>query len=80
VTSTRDAVQGCVIEPLGVMRCRAVATRVFVTAIWMPHGSAPMELADAPVVTFVQRRPAGGIPAGVLRFRDGPLSLCADLR
>lgn len=51
VTSTRDAVQGCVIEPLGIMRYRAVATPGFRDR-WMPRGSAPMELADAPVVTF----------------------------
>jgi LysR family transcriptional regulator (chromosome initiation inhibitor) len=51
VTSTRDAVQGCVIEPLGIMRYRAVATPAF-RERWMPGGSAPARLADAPVVTF----------------------------
>jgi LysR family transcriptional regulator (chromosome initiation inhibitor) len=51
VTSTRDAVQGCVIEPLGIMRYRAVATPAF-RERWMPGTATPTQLADAPVVTF----------------------------
>lgn len=51
VTSTRDAVQGCIIEPLGIMRYRAVATPVF-RERWMPGTATPTQLADAPVVTF----------------------------
>ncbi|MES2093772.1 MAG: LysR family transcriptional regulator ArgP [Actinomycetota bacterium] len=51
VTSTRDAVQGCVIEPLGIMRYRAVATPAFRDR-WMPGPATPTQLADAPVVTF----------------------------
>lgn len=51
VTSTRDAVQGCVTEPLGVMRYRAVATPAF-RERWMPEATGGARLADAPVVTF----------------------------
>ena len=51
VTSIRDAVQGCTIEPLGVMRYRAVATPVF-RERWMPGTATPTQLADAPVVSF----------------------------
>ena len=51
VTSIRDAVQDCIIEPLGIMRYRAVATPVF-RECWMPGTAAPSQLADAPVVTF----------------------------
>ncbi|MHC5797817.1 LysR family transcriptional regulator ArgP [Lacisediminihabitans sp. FW035] len=51
VTSTREAVQGCVIEPLGIMRYRAVATPAFRDR-WMPGETVLTRLADAPVVTF----------------------------
>ena len=57
VTSTRESIQGCVTEPLGVMRYRAVATPDFV-ARWLPHGAATPSktlaaaLSEAPVVTF----------------------------
>ena len=51
VTSTRDVVQGCVTEPLGVMRYRAVATPAF-RERWMPGTAGGARLADAPVVTF----------------------------
>ncbi|ROQ37371.1 LysR family transcriptional regulator [Frondihabitans sp. PhB188] len=47
VTSTREAVQGCSIEPLGVMRYRAVCAPRFGAA----HG-LPGTLESAPVVYF----------------------------
>jgi LysR family transcriptional regulator (chromosome initiation inhibitor) len=49
VTSNRDTVQGCVTEPLGRMRYRAVATPAFVAR---RLGAGLAGLADAPVVTF----------------------------
>jgi LysR family transcriptional regulator (chromosome initiation inhibitor) len=49
VTSSRDTVQGCVIEPLGRMRYRAVATPAFVARRLGPGLAG---LAEAPVVTF----------------------------
>jgi LysR family transcriptional regulator (chromosome initiation inhibitor) len=49
VTSSRDTVQGCLIEPLGRMRYLAVATPAFVTR-WL--GGGLRALAEAPVVTF----------------------------
>jgi LysR family transcriptional regulator (chromosome initiation inhibitor) len=49
VTSSRDTVQGCVTEPLGRMRYRAVATPAFVAR---RLGAGLAGLADAPVVTF----------------------------
>ena len=49
VTSDRESIQGCVTEPLGRMRYRAVATPAFVTR-WLAAGLA--RLSEAPVVTF----------------------------
>jgi len=49
VTSSRETIQGCVTEPLGRMRYRAVATPDFV-ARRLPAGLAG--LSTAPVVTF----------------------------
>ena len=49
VTSDRESIQGCVTEPLGRMRYRAVATPAFVTR-WLAAGLAT--LSEAPVVTF----------------------------
>ncbi|QYF72114.1 LysR family transcriptional regulator ArgP [Cryobacterium sp. PAMC25264] len=49
VTSSRETIQGCVTEPLGRMRYRAVATPDFV-ARRLPAGLAG--LSAAPVVTF----------------------------
>ncbi|TFD88100.1 LysR family transcriptional regulator ArgP [Cryobacterium lactosi] len=49
VTSNRDSIQGCVTEPLGRMRYRAVATPAFVRR-WLPTGLDA--LSAAPVVTF----------------------------
>lgn len=51
VTSTRAPVQGCVTEPLGLMRYRAVAAPAFV-ARWIPRHPDLADLAEAPVVTF----------------------------
>jgi len=51
VTSTRASIQGCVTEPLGLMRYRAVATPAFV-ARWMPRHPDLADLSEAPVVTF----------------------------
>jgi LysR family transcriptional regulator (chromosome initiation inhibitor) len=49
VTSSREPLQGCVTEPLGRMRYRAVATPAFVDR-WLTGG--PATLSEAPVVTF----------------------------
>ena len=51
VTSTREAVQGCVTEPLGQMRYHAVATPEFV-ARWLPAGVGLVGLSAVPVVAF----------------------------
>jgi len=75
VTSTRDAVQGCVIEPLGVMRYRAVATPAF-RERWMPGAAGADLLAGAPVVTFDRNddlqetflRRFGGRPGGAAHY------------
>jgi LysR family transcriptional regulator (chromosome initiation inhibitor) len=49
VTSSRESIQGCVTEPLGRMRYRAVATPAFVAR----HlSTGPAALSDAPVVIF----------------------------
>lgn len=49
VTSNRESIQGCITEPLGRMRYRAVATPAFVRRR-LPTGLAG--LSAAPVVTF----------------------------
>lgn len=51
VTAQGHAVQGCTVEPLGVMPYRPVATPAFV-ARWLPDGVRPPALAHAPVVVF----------------------------
>ena len=51
VTSTREAVQGCTVEALGVMRYRAVATPGL-AACWLGAPADLRRLASAPVVTF----------------------------
>lgn len=51
VTATRAPVQGCTVEPLGVMRYRAVASPAFVDR-WF-DGRADLELIDqVPMVVF----------------------------
>ena len=49
VTSSRQAIQGCVTEPLGRMRYHAVATPAFVRR---RLATGPAALSEAPVVTF----------------------------
>ncbi len=51
VTAQAVAVQGCTVEPLGVMRYRPMAARTFVDR-WFPDGARPAALASAPVVVF----------------------------
>lgn len=51
VTSTTESVQGCVTEPLGQMRYRAVATPEFISR-WLPPDPGLASLGGAPVVTF----------------------------
>jgi LysR family transcriptional regulator (chromosome initiation inhibitor) len=51
VTSTREPVQGCVTEPLGLMRYHAVATPAFIER-WLSTGAGLTALASAPVVAF----------------------------
>ncbi|WP_104088815.1 LysR family transcriptional regulator ArgP [Cryobacterium sp. N19] len=51
VTSTREAVQGCITEPLGQMRYHAVATPTFIDR-WLPTHGGLIALPRAPVVAF----------------------------
>ncbi|MEF2976158.1 LysR family transcriptional regulator ArgP [Subtercola sp. YIM 133946] len=53
VTSTREPVQGCTSEPLGVMRYRAVCSPAF-EARWRPRGAEAelTWLAGAPMLNF----------------------------
>lgn len=51
VTSTPDPVQGCVVDRLGAMRYRAVATPEFV-ARWFPDGLDASSIARAPTLDF----------------------------
>lgn len=51
VTSTRESVQGCVTEALGMMRYRAVAKPTFISR-WVSPGIGLTSLTAAPVVTF----------------------------
>lgn len=51
VTATPDPVQGCRVEPLGVMRYRAVAEPAF-AARWFADGVDQMKLNTAPTVDF----------------------------
>lgn len=51
VTSRRESVQGCVTQPLGIMRYRAVATPGFQKR-WLPHHPDLTDLPQAPVVAF----------------------------
>ncbi len=54
VTSRADAVVGCRVVPLGVMRYEAVATAPFV-ARWFPDGADTASLSRAPRVDFDRR-------------------------
>lgn len=51
VTSTPDPVQGCVVDRLGAMRYRAVATPEF-AARWFPDGVDADSVARAPTLDF----------------------------
>lgn len=51
VTAERTAVQGCSVEPLGVMRYRPFAAPAFRDR-WFADGVGPAALAAAPVVVF----------------------------
>lgn len=51
VTTEAKAVQGCRVEPLGVMRYRATATPRFVRR-WFPDGFTKSAVAHAPVLVF----------------------------
>src|SRR3546814_3745210 len=51
VTSTPDPVQGCVVDRLGAMRYRAVATPDFV-ARWFHEGAEAASVATAPTMDF----------------------------
>lgn len=51
VTSTPEPVQGCVVDRLGAMRYRAVATPAFV-ARWFPDGPTGAAVVAAPTVDF----------------------------
>ncbi|TKG72008.1 LysR family transcriptional regulator ArgP [Prauserella endophytica] len=51
VTASAEPVPGCVIERLGSMRYRPMASPAFARR-WFPGGTTPAELAHAPVVVF----------------------------
>jgi LysR family transcriptional regulator (chromosome initiation inhibitor) len=51
ITSEPEAVQGCVVRPLGAMRYRALASRSYL-ARWMPEGPTPELLRTAPMMVF----------------------------
>ncbi|MFF5986976.1 LysR family transcriptional regulator ArgP [Prauserella flavalba] len=51
VTASAEPVPGCVIERLGSMRYRPMASPAFARR-WFPDGATPAELAHAPVVVF----------------------------
>ncbi|WP_378147171.1 LysR family transcriptional regulator ArgP [Cnuibacter sp. UC19_7] len=51
VTSDREPVQGCSVEPLGAMRYRPRASRAFADR-WFADGASPASFAVAPVVAF----------------------------
>jgi LysR family transcriptional regulator (chromosome initiation inhibitor) len=51
ITTEARAVQGCRVEPLGVMRYRATATPRFIRR-WFPKGFTASALKRAPVLTF----------------------------
>jgi LysR family transcriptional regulator, chromosome initiation inhibitor len=51
VTAEARAVQGCRVQPLGVMRYRATATPRFIRR-WFPRGFTAAAVASAPVLVF----------------------------
>jgi LysR family transcriptional regulator, chromosome initiation inhibitor len=51
VTASARPVPGCLVQPLGRMRYRAMATRAFAAA-WFPDGPTVAALSRAPVVEF----------------------------
>ncbi|PJJ55151.1 LysR family transcriptional regulator ArgP [Compostimonas suwonensis] len=51
VTSEPEAVQGCIVRPLGSMQYRAMASPAFAER-WFPEGPTPEALAVAPMVVF----------------------------
>ena len=51
ITSTPDAIAGCTVERLGVMRYRPLASPAFARR-WLPDGPTAAALARAPVVVF----------------------------
>jgi LysR family transcriptional regulator, chromosome initiation inhibitor len=54
ITAEADAVPGCRVVRLGVMRYRPMATQGFIRN-WFSAGVSPRALADAPVVVFDRR-------------------------
>jgi LysR family transcriptional regulator, chromosome initiation inhibitor len=65
VTASARPVPGCVVEPLGRMRYRPVATAAF-AATWFPDGPTVSALSHAPVVDFDRD---DRLQAGYLRRR-----------
>lgn len=51
VSATATTVQGCRVEPLGIMRYRALATPEYM-ARHLPHGATEEDLARAPMLIF----------------------------
>jgi len=54
VTSSSTAVQGCSVEPLGIMRYQPVASPDFIQR-WLPEGWSRVSAAAAPMVVFNRR-------------------------
>jgi LysR family transcriptional regulator (chromosome initiation inhibitor) len=73
VTADAQAVQGCRVEPLGVMRYRATATPRFIRR-WFAEGFTPAAVERAPVLVFNRKdllqerfvRQVFGVDAGPL--------------
>ncbi|GAA5057536.1 LysR family transcriptional regulator ArgP [Nocardia callitridis] len=51
ITATAEAVQGCTVEKLGIIRYRPMASRAFART-WFPDGATAKTYASAPVVAF----------------------------
>lgn len=54
ISSETKALRGCIVQPLGTIRYRMVATRAF-AARWFPHGFEREAARKAPVVVFSRK-------------------------
>jgi len=70
ITSEADAVQGCTVQPIGLMRYRPMATPGYIDR-WLPDGATPESLARAPMVVFDRR---DTLQHDYLQSRVGPVT------